>query len=75
MYLIEAIGDKEELRVGQEELGEELRAIAARNRAKPEEVREYYVRNGLLNQLALELLERKVRAFLREHAKLLPAAS
>jgi hypothetical protein len=48
----------------------ELGTIAARNRAPLEEVREYYTKNKLFDQMAVEILERKVRQFLRQNAKI-----
>jgi hypothetical protein len=55
--------------VTDEELAGELRAIAARNKASFEEVRDYYKEQNLIGQLALETVERKVRRFLRESAR------
>ena len=46
-----------------------MQSIAKRNNASFEEVREYYQQEGLLNQMVMELQERKVRAFLRESAE------
>jgi len=68
IYLIEEIAKKHEVKVEREDLQAELRDIAERNQASLEEVRKYYQEEGLLQQLALELLERKVRSFLRESA-------
>jgi trigger factor len=68
-FLIEAIARKKGLQVTDEELGRELRAIAARNKASFEEVRDYYKEQNLIGQLALETVERKVRNFLRESAQ------
>ncbi len=68
MYLIETIAKNEELLVTQDDLRGELTQIAQRNGAPPEDVEKYYREQGLLNQLGMELLERKVRAFLRENA-------
>jgi FKBP-type peptidyl-prolyl cis-trans isomerase (trigger factor) len=54
--------------VTDEELGRELRGIAERNRTSYEDVRNYYREKNLLPQLAMEIVERKVRNFLREKA-------
>ncbi len=54
-----------------EELDVELGAIAERNDAPIEEVRKYYVENNLNQQMAIEVLERKVRTFLRENAEII----
>ena len=67
-FVLEAIAQKEELRVTDEEMLEELRTIAARNQAELDEVVNFYRQQNQMNQLALELAERKIRRFLREHA-------
>jgi hypothetical protein len=50
----------------------ELRSIAQRNRTTFEEVRDYYKEQNLVGQLAMEIVERKVRRFLRESATIRP---
>jgi len=68
VYLIEEIARAKELGVTQEDVAGELSEIAARNGTQPAEVAEYYREQGLLRQLGLELLERKVRRYLRASA-------
>jgi trigger factor len=68
LFLIEAIAQKEGLGVTEEDMTTELTSIAQRNGATFEQVREYYGKRRLFDQLGLELLERKVRAFLRENS-------
>lgn len=68
-FLVHALAEKEGIRVTQQDLQEELRGIAARNQASFEEVRDYYAKNRLVEQVGLELLERKVRRMLRENAR------
>jgi trigger factor len=68
IYLIEEIARAKELRVTQEDIGAELAEIARRNGTRPEEVAAYYKEQGLLRQLGLEMLERKVRRYLRTSA-------
>ena len=58
-----------------EEMEAELATIAERNEATLDEVREYYGKNNLGQQMAIEILERKVRSFLREHAVVSDPAS
>jgi trigger factor len=74
MYLIEAIAAKEKLQIADADLVAEVRQIAQRNNASFEQVRDHYQKNNLVNQLAMELLERRVRSLLRERARLRPAA-
>ena len=68
LYLVEAIGQKEELQISDEDMKAELQSIAQRNNAPLETVRDYYRDQNLFPQLATELLEKKVRVFLRENA-------
>ncbi len=70
LFLVEAIAQKEEIRVEQEDFQREIQAVAARHGASIEDVVEHYKQNNLFPQLQIELLERKVRAFLRENAKI-----
>jgi trigger factor len=68
VYLIEEIARTKELRVTQEDVTGEISAIAERNGTPVTEVAKYYRDEGLLRQLGLELLERKVRRYLRASA-------
>ncbi len=70
LFLVQTIGEREKLLVTREDMEAELGAIATRNRAPIEEVREYYTKQKLFDQMAVELLERKVRQFLRENASI-----
>ena len=69
LFLIQAIAEKEDLLVKNEDMLEELKSIAERNQSTFEEVRDYYQENRLFDQMAIEILERKVRGFLRENAE------
>jgi trigger factor len=71
-FLIERIAEKEQLEVSEAEMIGELRGIAKRNNSSFEEVRDFYRQQNLFPQLAMEILERKVRRFLRESAKIVP---
>lgn len=68
LFLMQSIAEAEKLLVTQDDMRAEVQVIAARNNAKQEEVVDYYQKNGLFDQMAIELLERKVRRFLRENA-------
>ena len=68
IYLIEEIAKTHELRVDAPDFQAEFESIAERNGVPLEEVRKYYQEENLFQQLAMELLERKVRSFLRESA-------
>ncbi|MDZ4774523.1 MAG: trigger factor [Planctomycetota bacterium] len=70
LFLIQTIGEKEKLLVTREDMEAELKSIADRNRTNIDEVRKYYQEKRLFDQMAVELLERKVRGFLRENAKI-----
>jgi trigger factor len=69
LLVVESLGDKEELLVTAEDIQTELGAIAERNGVSVEEVRKYYSENNLAQQMTVEILERKVRKFLRESAE------
>ena len=62
------IAEREGLEVTQEDITGELAQIAQRNQASIDEVLNYYRENRLLDQVAVELIERKVRKFIRENA-------
>jgi trigger factor len=68
VYLMEEIAKAEDIQISEQDIVGELRGIAQRNNTDFEEVRKYYQQEGLVQQLALELLERKVRSLLRESA-------
>lgn len=68
LFVVETIGEKEELLVTREDIDEQFASIAERNQSDVNEVREYYSENNLGQQLAIEILEKKVRRFLRENA-------
>jgi trigger factor len=70
LFLVQTIAEAEKLLVTREDMERELKAIAQRNQATLEEVNEYYKKNNLFDQMAIEILERKVRAFLRENARI-----
>ena len=74
LFLVEAIGEREEIRIGRDDLMAELQQIAQRNGAELKEVVEYYQENNLIQQLSVELLERRVRALLREQANVVEPA-
>lgn len=68
LFLVQTIGEREKLLVTREDMQGEVSAIAERNKATVDEVTEYYKKNNLFDQMAIEILERKVRQFLRENA-------
>jgi len=69
LFLIQAIAEKEELLVNNDDMKAELEQIASRNNSTLEEVANYYRENNLFDQMAIEILERKVRQFLRDSAQ------
>ncbi len=70
LFLIQVIAEKESIEVENEDMLAEVQAIAQRHQAKVDDVVEYYKKNNLLQQMQIELLERKIRVFLRENAKI-----
>jgi trigger factor len=74
-FLIEAVAKQQKLFVTESDVEGELRAIAQANsnqeqQISPAQVREHLEKNNQLGELRLALLERKVRDFLRENAKI-----
>lgn len=74
-FLIEAVARQQKLFVTEGDIAAELRAIAAANSTDgrtitAEQVREHLEQENRLGELRLSLLERKVRDFLRENAKI-----
>jgi len=69
IYLFEEIAKAKDLLLKAEDFEAEFQSIALRNNTSAEDVRKYYSEQSeLVNRLGLELLERKVRSFLRESA-------
>jgi trigger factor len=68
VYLIEEVARTKELKVEASDITQEFEAIAQRNGSQPADVAKYYKEEGLLRQLGLELMERKVRRYLRATA-------
>lgn len=74
-FLIEAVAKQNKLFVTENDVEGELRAIALANSSEnvqfsAAQVREHLERENRLGELRLALLERKVRDFLRENAKI-----
>lgn len=68
LFLIQQIAEDESLIVTREDMFTEFDSIAARNQSTRQEVQKYYEENKMIDQMALEILERKVRGFVRENA-------
>jgi trigger factor len=69
-FLIEAVARQQKLFVTETDTDAELRSIAQANNVTPAQVREHLEHNNQFGELRLALLERKVREFLRENAKI-----
>ncbi|MEO6598080.1 MAG: trigger factor [Planctomycetota bacterium] len=74
-FLVEAVARQQKLFVTESDTEAELRAIAAANSEQGNQVtvtqvREHLERENRIGELRLALLERKVRDFLRENAKI-----
>ena len=69
-FLIEAVARQNKLFVTEGDLEAEVRAIAQANQATVDQVREHLEKNNQSGELRLAVLERKVRNFLRESAKI-----
>lgn len=73
LFLLEDVAQAEGIQVQNEDVARKFQEIAQRNQTSVEEVQKYYQENNLINQLAMEILEIKVRGFLREHAEITEA--
>ena len=69
-FLLDAVAKKEKIFVTENDVDLELRNIATQNNVSVSDVRDHYEEHKLLPDLRLGLMERKVRDFLRENAKL-----
>jgi trigger factor len=69
-FLIDAIARKEKIFVTEGDMETEVRSIAQSNNASPQQVIEFLEKNNQIGELRLAILERKVRNFLRDNAKI-----
>ena len=68
LFLVEAIAKKEKLFVTEGDVEGELKRIASDNNTGIQEVKAYFEEKQLYGELRLELMNRKVRDFLRQTA-------
>ena len=69
-FMLEAISLKEKIYITEGDIDSALQEIAAQHNAPIEAVREHYEAEDRLGDLRAGLLDRKVREFLRENAKI-----
>ena len=69
-FLIDEIAQAEKLFVTESDIEDEVKKIAVANEATPALVYEHLQKNNQLGELRLAIVERKVRDFLRENAKI-----
>ena len=69
-FLIEEVARAEKLFVTEGDIDTEVKRIAQANDASPAQVRDHLQQNKQLGELRLTVLERKVRDFLRDNAKI-----
>jgi trigger factor len=69
-FLVEAIARKEKLFVTETDVDAEVKKIAEQNKVTPGQVLQYLEQNKQLSDLRLALMERKVRDFLRDNARI-----
>ncbi|MEC7585056.1 MAG: trigger factor [Planctomycetota bacterium] len=69
-FLIDEIAQAEKLFVTEGDVESEIKKIAQANEATPAQVYEHLQKNNQLGELRLAIVERKVRDFLRENAKI-----
>ena len=69
-FVLDKIARDEKVFVTEGDVDVELRNIAAANSVPYEEARKYYEEQNMVADLRLSIMERKVRDFLRENAKI-----
>ncbi len=69
-FLLNEIARQKEIRVTEADLRAEMQALAAQHGVGLDQVQEHFKDRGRLTDLHLGIMERKVREFLREHAKI-----
>ena len=68
-FVLDAIADKEQVFVTEDEVARRLTAIAMTTGRQPQEVAEEYRENGMLDELRGGIRREKVRAVIRKKAK------
>ena len=68
-FILDAIADKENVLVTEDEIGRRITAIAMSTNREPQEVFEEYREGGMLDELRGSLRREKVRAVIRKKAK------
>lgn len=69
-FILEAVARQQKIFVTESDLEEAIRSLAAQHNTTPEAVKKHYEEHNLLGDLRLGILERRVRDFLRENAKI-----
>jgi trigger factor len=69
-FVIEAVARQQKIFVTETDIDAELRSLAQANNVTPAQVRQHLEESKRYGELRLALLERKVRDFLRENAKI-----
>ncbi len=70
LFLVDAIAKKEKLFVTESDVEQQIQRIAAENQATVEDVKKYLEEKEMLGELRMDLVNRKVREFLRTTAKI-----
>ena len=70
LFLVDAIAKKEKLFVTESDVEKQIQVIAAENQATVDDVKKYLEEKELLGELRMDLVNRKVREFLRTTAKI-----
>ena len=69
-FILEAVARQQKIFVTEGDVEEAIRGLAAQHNVTPDAVRKHYDENNLLGDLRLGILERRVRDFLRDNAKI-----
>ncbi len=70
VFLLEAIAQAKQVRVEESDMMREIEMVAQQNGVSVEQVIKHFRENNMFNDLSMGILERKVREFLRDKAKI-----
>lgn len=69
-FILDAVAQQQKIFVTESDVEEAIRGLAAQHNVTPDVVRKHYEENQLMGDLRLGILERRVRDFLRDNAKI-----
>jgi FKBP-type peptidyl-prolyl cis-trans isomerase (trigger factor) len=71
LYVIKAIGEKENMEATEEEIGGVIAGMAARMGKNPDELLDEYIKEGNMEEVGFNVIREKVFKFLLDSAKIM----